>query len=59
MPGWGVVVGAVVFMASDAALAAGRFLHVGEDGSQPYGHFVWVSYYLAQALIALSILGLA
>lgn len=59
MPGWGVVVGAVLFMASDAALAAGRFLHAGEDGSQPYGHFVWVSYYLAQALIALSVLGLA
>ena len=59
MPGWGVVFGAGLFMASDAVLAAGRFLHAGEDGSQPYGHFVWISYYLAQALMALSVLGLA
>jgi uncharacterized membrane protein YhhN len=58
VPGWGVVAGAFCFMVSDAALASGKFLHAGEDGSQPHGHFVWVSYYLAQLLITLSILGL-
>ncbi|MEM9104646.1 MAG: lysoplasmalogenase [Pseudomonadota bacterium] len=59
MPGWGVFVGVLIFMASDTALAAGKFLHVQPDGTQPYGHFVWSGYYLAQALITLSVLGLA
>ncbi|MEX3011586.1 lysoplasmalogenase [Hoeflea sp. TYP-13] len=58
-PGWGVVGGAVLFMASDTVLAAQKFLLPQEDAPHPRALFVWISYYLAQLLIALSVLGLA
>ena len=58
MPGWGVVVGALCFMASDTVLALQKFLLPEQDTPQPHGFFVWVSYYLAQALITLSVLNM-
>ncbi len=58
-PGWGIVAGALFFMASDTVLAAQKFLLPDENAPHPRALFVWVSYYLAQALIALSVLGLA
>lgn len=59
MPGWGVVAGALCFMASDTVLAMQKFMSPQNDAPQPHGHFVWISYYVAQVLIALSVLGLA
>lgn len=57
MPGWGVVLGAVLFMASDAMLAFQRFLLPAEQGVPVRAMFVWVSYYLAQLVITLAVLG--
>ncbi|MEM6462680.1 MAG: lysoplasmalogenase [Pseudomonadota bacterium] len=57
MPGLGVVIGALCLMASDAVRAIEKFLSPQTDGRRSY--FVWVSYYLGQVLIALSVLGLA
>ena len=59
MPGWGVVAGALLFMASDTVLATQKYLLPPEDAPYVRARFVWVSYYLAQALIALSVLQLA
>ena len=56
MPGWGVVAGALLFMASDTVLAAQKFLLPPEGAPHLRGRFVWVSYYLAQVLITLSVL---
>ncbi|WP_419906814.1 lysoplasmalogenase family protein [Hoeflea sp.] len=58
MPGWGVVAGAVLFMASDTVLATQKFLLPPEEAPFLRARFVWVSYYLAQVLITLSILQL-
>lgn len=52
-----VIAGAVLFVASDAVLAAERFLL---DPTSPYrpaaGAFVWIAYYAAQLLITLGVL---
>jgi len=50
-----VVVGAVLFMASDALLAAGRFLVAPGDARQAWLRpLVWTLYYAAQLLLTLS-----
>ncbi len=50
-----VVAGAVLFMASDATLAAARFIVPEEDSRQAWMQpLVWALYYLAQLLLALS-----
>lgn len=59
MSGWGVVAGALCFMASDLVLAMRKFPPPQTEAPPPNSHFVWVSYYFAQVLITLSVLGLA
>ncbi len=59
MDGWGVAIGAVLFMASDLVLAAQKFLLPSESKPYPRALFVWISYYLAQVVITLSVLELA
>lgn len=59
MDGWGVAVGAVLFMASDLVLAAQKFLLPAESAPHPRALFVWISYYMAQVVITLSVLELA
>lgn len=50
-----VVAGAVLFMASDAILAAGKFLVPEDDPRQAWMQpLVWALYYAAQLLLALS-----
>ncbi|MCY6383544.1 lysoplasmalogenase [Hoeflea prorocentri] len=57
MSGWGVVAGALLFVASDTVLALQRFLMPAEEGTPWRALFVWASYYLAQLLITLAVLG--
>jgi uncharacterized membrane protein YhhN len=50
-----VVAGALLFMASDALLAAGRFLVAPEDDRQAWIRpLVWTLYYAAQLVLTLS-----
>lgn len=50
-----VVLGAVLFMASDAILAAGRFLVPADDPRHAWMQpLVWALYYAAQLLLTLS-----
>jgi len=57
VPGWGVPAGAVLFIVSDTLLAARKFLLSPQAASDPrLGWAVWGFYYLAQALIALTLL---
>jgi uncharacterized membrane protein YhhN len=57
VPGWGIAAGAALFVASDALLAARKFLLAPETAVDPrLGWIVWAAYYLAQALIALTLL---
>tara|TARA_R110002126_G_scaffold291803_1_gene459280 strand:- start:92536 stop:93246 length:711 start_codon:yes stop_codon:yes gene_type:complete len=58
VPGWGVAVGAALFMASDTVLAAQKFLLAPERSPYLRASFVWISYYLAQLLMTLSVLAL-
>lgn len=56
-PGWGLAAGAALFVVSDALLAMRKFLLPAEAAADPrLGWVVWASYYLAQALIALTVL---
>ena len=57
---WRIIVGAVLFIASDALLATERFL-LGPSKSLRFWmlHAVWAFYYVAQALIALGFLTVA
>lgn len=57
--GWGIVAGSLFFMASDTVLAVQKFLLPEEDAPHRRAQFVWISYYVAQVLIALSVLGLS
>jgi uncharacterized membrane protein YhhN len=54
---WRIIVGAVLFIASDALLATEKFL-LAPASSQRFWmlHTVWAFYYVAQALIALAFL---
>lgn len=45
-------IGAVLFVASDAALGARQFMNVPEF----VGYFVWISYYLAQIMMTLGVM---
>lgn len=57
VPGWGIAAGAALFVASDALLATRKFLLAPEAAADPrLGWAVWATYYLAQALIALTLL---
>ena len=50
-----VVAGAVLFMASDAILAAGRFLVADDDPRQAWMRpLVWLLYYMSQLVLTLS-----
>ncbi|WP_421856677.1 lysoplasmalogenase family protein [Oricola sp.] len=52
-----IAAGAASFMASDAALAAERFLvSAGDPRRRLLGPFVWISYFAAQAMILLGVL---
>lgn len=52
-----ILIGAILFVASDSLLAIGRFLTPPDSPRQrPVGAAVWVLYYLAQAAIALGFL---
>ena len=57
LPDWRIIVGAVLFIASDALLATERFL-LGPNPTLRFWmrHGVWAFYYVAQALIALGFL---
>lgn len=56
-PGWGVAAGAALFVASDALLAARRFLLAPGPAADPrLGLAIWTAYYAAQALLALALL---
>ena len=55
LPGWTVLAGAVLFMASDAFLAVGRFLVADHDPHQGWTRpLVWVLYYAAQLVLTLN-----
>lgn len=57
VPGIGAAAGAVLFIASDAILAAQRFLLAGDSPYRAWtGHAVWALYYAAQLLITLAFL---
>ncbi|WP_245453377.1 lysoplasmalogenase [Aquibium carbonis] len=57
LPSPAVIVGAVLFMASDAILASGRFLiPMRSERQAVVAPAVWVLYYTAQACIALGFL---
>ncbi|MFC3644232.1 lysoplasmalogenase [Aquibium oceanicum] len=57
LPSWVVIAGAVLFMASDAILAAGRFLIAETSPRQAIVRpAVWILYYLAQVAITLGFL---
>jgi uncharacterized membrane protein YhhN len=52
-----VIAGAILFMASDALLAVGRFLLAADSPRQALVRpAVWALYYLAQAAITLGVL---
>lgn len=52
-----IVAGAALFVVSDSLLATERFLLAADSpGRRPVGAAVWVTYYLAQAAIALGFL---
>lgn len=52
-----IIVGAALFMASDAILAAERFLTAAVSPRRPAMRYaVWISYYAAQLLITLGVL---
>lgn len=52
-----ILIGAILFVASDSLLAIGRFLlPANAPGQRPTGAAVWVLYYLAQAAITLGFL---
>jgi uncharacterized membrane protein YhhN len=57
LPDWRIILGALLFIASDAFLATEKFL-LGAGSTQRYWmrHAVWALYYAAQALIALGFL---
>jgi uncharacterized membrane protein YhhN len=60
MPGPWVVLGAVLFMLSDAVLAAEKFVLSGDTGTRRgMRHAVWVLYYLAQLARTLGVLFIA
>ncbi len=57
LPSLAVIVGAVLFMASDAILAAGKFLLAEASPRQSIVRpAVWILYYVAQAAITLGFL---
>jgi uncharacterized membrane protein YhhN len=60
LPDWRIVLGALLFIASDALLATEKFL-LGAGSTQRFWmrHAVWALYYAAQALIALGFLTVA
>jgi uncharacterized membrane protein YhhN len=57
LPDWRIILGALLFIVSDAFLATEKFL-LGARSSQRFWmrHAVWALYYAAQALIALGFL---
>ncbi|MDH6234096.1 putative membrane protein YhhN [Mesorhizobium soli] len=57
LPDWRIILGAMLFIASDALLATEKFL-LGARSTQRFWmrHAVWALYYAAQALIALGFL---
>lgn len=56
VPAWAVPLGALLFMASDALLAARRFLvAAGSPARQSLSLAVWTLYWLGQALITLGL----
>lgn len=57
VPGWGIAAGAALLAVSDALLGARKFLLTPESAADPrLGRVAWGSRYLAQTLIALTLL---
>ncbi|PSJ59421.1 lysoplasmalogenase [Pseudaminobacter soli (ex Li et al. 2025)] len=57
LPDWRIIVGALLFIASDALLATEKFLLVAGSTQRFWmRHAVWALYYAAQALITLGFL---